>query len=326
MPIEIRELDPALPESLTTALPLLGTALAADAPLYPPPTEGYLNLIAGPRPSQDRVFVVLVDDGTPIAFGNIAVHHEANRDMFWGDLSIPPEYRADATAPLLDACQGHARRHGAKRLVLAVTETASGYPETFAARGGRVVDVERRAQLDLKTIDRDQYAAWAAPSEKNAHYRIEMWVGPTPEDLLPAREEASVAMRDAPTGDLEFEPPPPNVDRRRASEQRLKAIGVREYTIAAFTDDATIAGFHQVFVLPDFALADVGDTGVPAAFRGHGLGLRLKADLTLRLLESEPHLTAISTWNNSDNGPMLRVNDALGYRTGELWNLWQFDL
>jgi hypothetical protein len=34
----------------------------------------------------------------------------------------------------------------------------------------------------------------------------------------------------------------------------------------------------------------------------------------------------ISTWNDSDNLPMLRVNGTLGYVRTEAWSNWQFDL
>ncbi|NUP45977.1 MAG: GNAT family N-acetyltransferase [Catenulispora sp.] len=326
MTIQAHTLDPGLPQTITDLLPLLQTALAADAPGYPRPTGDYLRLISGPRPTQHRAFLALFDGATPIGYSGLALDFETNRDMCWGDVSIAPEHRADATVPLLDAATAHARRQGAERLVLAITESAPGYEPIFAGRGGVKVDVQRRAQLDLKTIDRDRYAAWAAPSEKNAHYRVETWVAPTPERVMPALEQAGVAMRDAPTGDLAFEPRAPNVERRRKTERRLVELGVRRHIIAAFTDDGTVAGFHDLYVVPGYRMAETGETGVPAAFRGHGLGLRLKADLTLRLLETEPDIDTIGTWNNTDNGPMLRVNDALGYRTAELWNLWQFEV
>ncbi|WP_194924984.1 GNAT family N-acetyltransferase [Catenulispora pinisilvae] len=82
----------------------------------------------------------------------------------------------------------------------------------------------------------------------------------------------------------------------------------------------------MVDVFPDFRMADIGNTGVPAEFRGHGLGLRLKAALTLHLLEHEPHVDLMSTWNNVDNAPMARVNEALGFEIAEAWSSWQFDL
>jgi RimJ/RimL family protein N-acetyltransferase len=326
MAIEIRDLDPALPQTITELVPVQQAALAVEAPSYLHATEVYLRLQTGPRPTQRRLFIAAFDDGTLIGYGALGADIDANQDMFFGDLSVLPGRRADAMVPLLDACKARVREHGGKRLVLACPQGAPDQRRVFAAAGGRVVDTERRAQLDLRTIDRDQYAAWAAPSEKNAHYRIETWVAPTPEELLLPLVRAAQAMRDAPTGDLEVEFPAPDVDRRRRVEQWFAAIGAHKHLIAAFTEDGMIAGLHGLFVVADSAVADVSDTSVPAAFRGHGLGLRLKAAMTLRLLDSQPRIEMISTWNNVENAPMLRVNDALGYRTGEIWELWQFDL
>ena len=326
MTIKIRELDPELPQTITDLLPVHQAALAFDAPAYPRPTEGYLRLQTGARPTQRRLFISAFDDGALVGFGALGADVDANRDMFFGTLSILPGRRADVMGPLLDASKARVQELGGKCLVMACPQGSADYEPQFSAGGGRMVDVERRAQVDLTEIDREQYKAWAAPSEKNAHYRIEAWAGPTPEHLLLPLVRAAQAMRDAPTGDLEIEHPAPDVDRRRRIERWFAAIGVRKHTIAAFTEDGTIAGLHGVFVVPGSGTAEIGDTSVPAAFRGHGLGLRLKAAMSLRLLDSEPRIEVISTWNNVDNAPMLRVNDVLGFRTGEIWEQWQFDL
>ena len=196
----------------------------------------------------------------------------------------------------------------------------------FTAEGARQVSGEFRSQLDLTAIDRGKYAAWAAPSEKNAHYRIESWTAPTPEELLTPLVTALDAMRDAPTGELGFEPPPPSPDRRRRSEADTLRSGARIHLVAALTPDGEIAGMHETLVFGDYRMADVGHTAVPAKFRGHGLGLRLKAILALTLLEREPRVEVVSTWNDSENVPMLRVNTALGYVRAEAWSNWQFDL
>lgn len=98
------------------------------------------------------------------------------------------------------------------------------------------------------------------------------------------------------------------------------------YITAALTEDGEMAGFHELIVFPDSRMAAIGNTGVPGRFRGHGLGLRLKAAATLHVLEREPHVEVISTWNNADNAPMVRVNQAMGFEVSETWNTWQFDL
>jgi hypothetical protein len=73
-------------------------------------------------------------------------------------------------------------------------------------------------------------------------------------------------------------------------------------------------------------MASVGNTAVTAKFRGHGLGLRLKATMALWLLTAEPRIELVDTWNDVGNHPMLRVNEALGYAKAEDWGTWQFEL
>ncbi|WP_370368105.1 GNAT family N-acetyltransferase [Catenulispora sp. GP43] len=322
----IRELSIEHPDALSVVLPLFQAGMTADAPLYPTPTEDFARWFIVPRSVRHRVLAVAHDGERPVGYGLMQHDNDSNRDMIHTDIWIRPEDRAEATVPLLDAYRAHGRQRGCSRVLLAISEHADDYAAIFTAEGGRPVSTEFRSQLDLRAIDREQYAAWAAPSEKNAHYRIELWQAPTPEELLAPLVTALDAMRDAPTGDSGFQPPPPSTKRRRASEVDNLRGGARTYVAAALTEDGEIAGMHETLVFGDFRMADVGHTAVPARFRGHGLGLRLKAFLTLALLEREPKVDAVSTWNDSDNVPMLRVNGALGYARTEAWSNWQFDL
>lgn len=325
MSITIRNLDPAGADTVSTLLPLLRAAAATDLPKHPEPTASYLRRLIAPRADWHTTCLVAYDGDRAVGYGCLAHDVEINPDLVYGDLWIAAQDRAEVTGPLVEAFKEYARSRGAVRLVLDSSEF-SGYEPLHSAAGGRLLATDCRRQLDLTAIDRARYAAWAAPSEKNAHYRFEIWTVPTPEHLLPALVEANEAMRDAPHGDLEFKHAPPDVDRRRRSEASILASGPQMYIAAALTEDGEIGGFHEVLVLPDFRMADVGNTGVPAKFRGHGLGLRLKATLALHLLTHEPQLTTVSTWNDAQNAPMVRVNEALGYEIAETWSSWQFDL
>ena len=325
MTITIRELDATGADVMSTLLPLFQASLATDSPRHPEPTESLLRLQINPRAARRSSLLVARDGDRPAGFSRLNRDNAVNRDMVYGDMWIGAEDRAEVAAPLLEACQAYARGLGCARLVLDISEF-SGYEPVYAAGGGRVVARERRRQLNLTAIDCERYAAWAAPSEKNAQYRIEFWRTPTPEHLLAPLVTAFEAMRDAPQGDLAVEYPPPDVDRRRRREADNLAAGTQMYIAAALTGDGEIAGFHEVLVFPGYRLADVGNTGVPAAFRGHGLGLRLKASLALHLLEQEPQVDTLSTWNDADNAQMVRVNEALGYEVAEAWEAWQFEL
>ena len=60
--------------------------------------------------------------------------------------------------------------------------------------------------------------------------------------------------------------------------------------------------------------------------RGHRLGLLLKIDMMRWLAEAEPQLEVIETWNNADNGFMINVNEALGYRLSEMYATYELTL
>ncbi|NUR25821.1 MAG: GNAT family N-acetyltransferase [Catenulispora sp.] len=327
MSIEIRELDPSRPETAATLLSVFQAGYAVDAPAHPVPNQAFLNFLIGPRVKRRRLCLVAFDGGEPIGYGCQTHDYVANQNSLFGDLWVLPGRRADATPLLLDAFKAHARTLGCTKLVNGFSQfAAAGYEPVFEAAGGRKVSEERHSLLNLRAIDREQYAAWAAPAEKNAHYRIESWAAPTPEHLLSALVQANDAMRDAPTGDLEFHYPPPDVDRRREAEARLATTGERKHIIAALTGSGEVAGFHEMIIIPGFRQASVGNTAVPSKYRGHGLGLRLKAAMALHLLTAEPQIDVVETWNDADNRPMLRVNEALGYVKTENWGNWQFDL
>ena len=327
MSITIRTMDPDAADTASTLLPLVRAGMAADAPTHPEPSASFLRWLIKPRVGWHIVCFVAYDGDRPVGCGRLTHDFAVNPDLVFGGMWIATAVpdRAETAAALLDAYREHTRSRGATRFVLACSQY-SGYAPLYSAAGGRVMDSERRRQLDLATIDREQYAAWAAPSEKNAHYRIELWKTPTPEHLLAPLVEAYEAMRDAPHGDLEFEHPPPDPDRRRQFEADSLGTGTQMSIAAALTEDGEMAGFHEVIVCPDFPMACIGNTGVAAGFRGHGLGLRLKAAMTLHLLEREPHVNLISTWNDADNPPMVRVNEAMGFQIAEAWDNWQFDL
>ncbi|MBR7837081.1 hypothetical protein KDL01_27640, partial [Actinospica durhamensis] len=215
---------------------------------------------------------------------------------------------------------------GCDRLVLDDV-VGEGKAALHLRHGGRVVGSEKRSMLDLVKLDRAQFAAWAAPSAANGGYRFDYWALPTSDDRAAALAVATDAMNDAPHGELEIEREPIAVEQLQKAERAAVELGMRGHFVAALTDSGEIAGYSNVFIFPgSMPMASVGATAVVAAHRGHGLGLRLKADLTLRLLELEPHMTSIETWNNGENEPMLRVNRMLGYELADEWNGFQYDL
>ena len=324
----ILQLDPRTPGTLDELLPVLRAACAADLPRYPEPDAGWLKVVTASNPTRERWILAVRDaGGAVVSFARLQRDVAANRTLCYGNIWTVPEHRdGPAEAALIEQSKAMARDLGCDRLVL--DDVANAHNAALHLRhGARVVGSEKRSMLDLTKLDRAQFAAWAAPSDANGGYRLDYWATPTSDDRAAALATASDAMNDAPHGDLEIERDPIDVEQQQEAERAAMGLGMRGHFLAALTASGEIAGYSTVFIFPgEMPMASVGATAVVAAHRGHGLGLRLKADLTLRLLELEPHMTSIETWNNEENEPMLRVNRMLGYELADEWNGFQYDL
>jgi len=324
----ILELDPRSPGTLGELLPVLRHAVAADLPRYPEPDAGWLGVVTASNPIRERRVLAAYDAvGCVVSFARLQRDLSANRTLLYGNVWTVPEHRDGlAEAALIGHAKALAGAAGCDRLVL--DDPATDRNTALHLRhGARVVGSEKRSMLDLGTLDREQFTAWAAPSPANAGYRFEYWTEPTPDRLAAALAVARDAMNDAPHGDLEIERAPVDVEQQKQAELFSTSLGLRGHVVAALGPSGEIAGYSNVYVFPGvMPMASVGATAVVAAHRGHGLGLRLKADLTLRVLGLEPHLTSFETWNNEDNEPMLRVNRLLGYELADEWSGFQYDL
>lgn len=324
----ILELDPRAPGTLDELLPALRGAVAADLPRHPEPDAGWLGVMTTSSPTREcRILGARDAAGAVVSFARLQREVSANRTLLFGNLWTAPEHR---DSPAEDALVEHAKAIaggiGCDRLVL--DDPATDRNTALHLRhGARVVGREKRSMLDLKTLDHDRFAAWAAPSAANAGYRFEHWIEPTPDHLATPLAAARDAMSDAPHGDLQIEHAPVDVEQQKQAERFSASLGVRGYVAAALAPSGEIAGYSNVYVFPGvMPMASIRATAVVAAHRGHGLGLRLKAALTLRVLEREPHLTSFETWNDEDNEPMLRVNEVLGYELADRWRGFQYDL
>src|SRR5690606_11690552 len=146
-------------------------------------------------------------------------------------------------------------------------------------------------------------------------------------DLLLRTRKFSTTHCREPLGALDYEPEAWDVERLREDERRLEAQQRTSYVSVAVAPDGRIAGHTQAVVpATDPGRAFQWDTLVLPEHRGHRLGSALKVANLRRLQAEQPEVTSISTWNAEDNGPMIAVNDALGFRPVEVLEEWQRDL
>ncbi|HMC69308.1 MAG TPA: GNAT family N-acetyltransferase, partial [Mycobacteriales bacterium] len=226
----------------------------------------------------------------------------------------------------------HRRRGIGKALLAALTDAVAaegrtrmvgdarvGAPgEQFAAAvGARVTQVDVGSVLDVTASDVASLRELANP---DAAYEVVQWRDRCPDGLVDRFAVARTAMNDAPHGDEHHDAWGWDAARVRALEDRRTRWQVRCYTtVAVHRDSGDVGGFTDLLIVDRPSTAAQEDTGVLAAHRGHGLGLSIKAANLLALLENEPQISKVMTWNAEGNRHMRAVNERLGFRVANKW-------
>lgn len=82
----------------------------------------------------------------------------------------------------------------------------------------------------------------------------------------------------------------------------------------AVAEGGEIVGHTQLVFAADDSEAYQWDTLVLPTHRGHGLGLALKVYTMHQAADLLEGRRAVTTYNAAVNAPMIRVNEALGFR------------
>lgn len=337
--MHIRELNPADDADIDGWLALDGAVTAERQPDLPPPCRQELvGALRQPWPGV-RTERWLASDGDRLV-GQLQVLLPTMDNLDTADLilQVHPEARRRGVGRELF---GHAaeRARAAGRHVLHA-ESVAGLAEGEARRvpgalfagsvGAKLANLEVRRRLDLDTADTSGYAAMLADAEAHAGgYALRQWVGAVPDDIVaglaPLLGEFN---EEAPHGDLGIENERIDVDRIRGSEATQRAQGVRTYSTAArHVETGEVVAYSQIeqeHCPEDHAWQNI--TLVLPAHRGHRLGLLTKlANLELARRE-RPALRVIDTWNAEQNGPMIGINEAIGFRARDVEQFWRLDL
>jgi len=277
--------------------------------------------------SWDHRYLAAVEDvegaDTVVGAAELVLPRRDNLTLALVDIAVHPEHRRRGTGTLL---LDHLVRlaQGAGRTTL-LTETA--YPseasdpgEAFLrAHGFEVGQTMRRNDLDVRTHPPGEVPAVSG-------YAIETSTDDTLDEWLEDRAHLSRRMStDAPVGDLDLAEEEWDADRVREQRDATRRSNRRAVeSVARDLVTGRLVGFTQLQVpTAEPVLAYQQDTLVLREHRGHGLGQALKcANLrAARVVFSE--LVTVRTWNAQENGPMIAVNEALGYRTTAVQREWQ---
>jgi GNAT superfamily N-acetyltransferase len=305
-------------EPATRALyELTRAVMGADDPLGPPISEreGRALLKSWNDPAQTW-FVPGDAPGTALGFYRMRLPDLENRHLAGLYLQVHPEHRRQGIGlALLRHAAEQAAQDG--RSVLASTAAQGSEGERFARRlGAKPGLTDARRVLVLEKLPDGQVAALRESAAAAAvGYSLVTWTDRTPSEYLAGLAVVFNALSDAPR-DPGHEARVWDAQRVRETVDDPRALfGSRGYFIAA-RHDATgeIAAVTQVEVnpeLPEWGKQQI--TAVARPHRGHRLGLLVKAAMTQWLIDAEPALQRIVTWNAASNAHMIAINETLGF-------------
>ena len=237
---------------------------------------------------------------------------------------LPAYRRRGIGTALLEESVRRAREAGRTTVLCEIDlpiERAEESPnELFARAHGfehGILDLHRVLDLPVEADRLDQLERESAPHHEG--FQIVTWHGRVPDEHMDGFCALQAAFNsEAPSGDLEFEDEVWDEERVRTMEERSEKQGRRATITLAITPDGQTVGLTEMMCTeetPEFAWQ--GGTLVLKSARGHRLGMAMKLANLRRFSQENPECRAVHSWNAEENGPMVAINDALGFRPVE---------
>ena len=290
----------------------------------PVPRSELRAMVEHGPPSRRMEVLLAVDGGDAVGAAMLAIHELRPDAASLRFLFVVPEHRRRGTGTrLLEAVAERARSAGRSRLrtmVLDGHRAGAGFAERAGGRPGARMEQSR---CPVAALDRAELERWVErAAEQAGGYSLVAFDGVCPDELLEAFAAVVTVMDGAP-GASPASRGPTAEEVRRMMTAHLRQ-GNESWTVCA-RDDGTgrFVGYTELsFSIHRPWHATQGDTGVDPAHRQRGIGRWLKAHTALRLLDERPEVEHIETWNAADNGPMVSINRAMGFRVVAGWRQW----
>ena len=281
------------------------------------PTWFRAHVIHGWDGEPPRSSVYRDDTGRIVAVLELSLPQRDNRHMAEIELTVDPACRRRGIGSQLFEIGERTAIEAGRTLLYAGSWAGQPGQRFLEQRGYTQASAYVNRGQDLLSIDRDRLAAdIAAAAAKAEGYELLRMPDKTPDEHLDQVVAMTAAINDAPLDDLKMEDEVFSPERIRAFEAAQSAYGRRMYRLVArHMATGEFAGHTIVSVQEDRPWqGDQFDTSVLRAHRGHRLGLLLKAAMLQWLIEEEPQLRSVQTWNAKSNAHMIGVNEELGYR------------
>lgn len=282
-------------------------------------------------PSQfdDHAWLVETGGGAPIAAAYCWSNSAGDARVMECDVLVRDDRRREGLgSQLMTLICDEALAEGRPRLTWSTFEAVPA-AEPFSRRlGGAPVRVNRTSDLSLAAVDWELVGRWAAGAPgRAAGYSLEFVDGTFPEHLRADAVAFHHIMQTAPRDDLDVGDV--LIDERFVLEldAALAKSGRRRWTLLVRDRDGRCVGGTEVMFEPDDAeTVFQQNTGIHPEHRGIGLAKWVKATMLERVRVENPSARRLRTGNAFSNGPMLAINDALGYAVVSTTTEWQAEV
>jgi GNAT superfamily N-acetyltransferase len=284
------------------------------------------------EPSELIELLLAVVDGRAVGAVSIELPLRDNPHVSYAEGHVLPAARRRGVGrALLDAVLDRSRGAGRSLLMTELDEPpgcedrsdgraflrATGFTEAL-------VEARRDLALPVPADVLDRLERECAPHAVD--YELLTWRDRCPDELVEGRAELGRAMSTAaPLGELDWHEETWDAARVREREQLVAEQGRTSVIAAArHRPSGQLVGFTELVARPARPQqAHQWETLVLREHRGHRLGMLLKIAALRRLVAELPGARVVQTGNALVNGPMIAVNEALGFRVAGTYGTWQ---
>lgn len=277
-------------------------------------------------PTETWTAYVGFDGDDMLGVGCLTVSHDDNTDKAWVNAWVVPARRRQGIGSALIDFQVREAALLGRTTLLAQSAydfaRRDNHPyRRFAEKQGfSLASTEIGRVLELP-VDDAQLQEWIdEAAQRHESYRIETFIDDVPQHLLPSYcHVLNQLALDAPTGEIDFEAEAMTPEVFRARAAKVKEQGRTAFRTVALDDSQQVVAATNLAVSTDdqekvFQWA----TLVLRAHRGHRLGLAIKARNLREVQRAHPDRKFVWTSNEETNGPMVHINERMGFRPVEI--------
>ena len=247
--------------------------------------------------------------GRPVgyAFRRRAREESERFDRFNAEL-LPELRTTSRLAALLALLEDRARSEGGRRFIAWAWETDAPMIDALAGRGYREERRQRFWQLDLRK-NREKLERMAATSRERMRSQgiriLTIAEDEDPEKYPKIWKMGEEAARDIPRSTPFIETP------FESFMEWMRSPGLREDRMWIARVDDDIVGVSQLSYPPVRGVVVTDWTGTARSVRGKGVARALKCETVLQAIELG--VPIVRTDNDSQNAPILHLNESMGY-------------